>query len=129
MYYDRWSRPKGGGLMTGTLDRTIAPPALALDLSNDALRADPYPSYEWLRSHDPVHRTAQRSWLITRYADCAELLRDRRASSDMRNATADAFVEQSELVGEITIRPSLFYDLPDGALSRPFLFTDPPDHD
>jgi cytochrome P450 len=105
------------------------PSGLAIDLSDEGLRADPYPVWRWLRDNDPVHRTAQRSWLLTRYDDCASALRDRRLGNDMRKATADVFTEDSPLFGQVTYRPSLFYEVPEGALSRPFLLTDPPVHD
>jgi cytochrome P450 len=116
--------------MTIAAERTVPlPSALGLDLGAPALRADPYPTWDWLRVNDPVHRTAHRSFLLARYEDCSAALRDRRLSSDMRNTTADAFTEESALLGPVTFRPSLFYDVPDGALARPFIFTDPPAHD
>lgn len=44
--------------------------------------ADPYPSYDALRTHDPVHRLAVGSWLLTRHADVLALYREPGASSD-----------------------------------------------
>ena len=44
--------------------------------------ADPYPSYDALRSHDPVHRLSADSWLLTRHADVLALYREPSASSD-----------------------------------------------
>jgi cytochrome P450 len=42
-------------------------------------RADPYPWYHKLRDTAPVHRSeSARAWLLTRYADCAAVLRDPR---------------------------------------------------
>jgi cytochrome P450 len=39
-------------------------------------RADPYPAYDWLRAHDPVHRDPMTGmWLITSHADCTALLK------------------------------------------------------
>ncbi|HRH90218.1 MAG TPA: cytochrome P450 [Rubrivivax sp.] len=44
--------------------------------------ADPYPTYDALRTHDPVHRLAEGSWLLTRHADVLALYREPAASSD-----------------------------------------------
>ncbi|MEV4437330.1 cytochrome P450 [Streptomyces sp. NPDC049585] len=42
-----------------------------------AVLADPYPVYRTLRETDPVHWHEQiDSWILTRYADCATVLRD-----------------------------------------------------
>ena len=41
-----------------------------------ALAVDPYPTYERLRSTDPVHRTALGGFALTRHADVAAVLRD-----------------------------------------------------
>ena len=113
-----------------TSSETIRPPSgIGLHLRDPALRADPYPTWTWLRTNDPVHRTAHGSFLLTRYEDCSAALRDRRLSSDMRNATAEVCTEESDLLGAVTYRPSLFYEVPEGAPTRPFIFTDPPSHD
>jgi len=45
-------------------------------------RADPYPFYTWLRDNDPVRHAVDGSWIITRYADAAALLRDHRVSTN-----------------------------------------------
>ena len=39
---------------------------------------DPYPLYARLRAEDPIHRTPQGLWVLTRYADVAAVLRDPR---------------------------------------------------
>ena len=42
-------------------------------------RADPYPHYDVLRTHAPVHHSAiANGWLLTRYEDCHAVLRDPR---------------------------------------------------
>ncbi|MFO1273356.1 MAG: cytochrome P450 [Rubrivivax sp.] len=43
---------------------------------------DPYPGYDALRTHDPVHRLGAHSWLLTRHADVLALYRESSASSD-----------------------------------------------
>ena len=54
----------------------------AVDLHAPAFLADPAPTLHWLREHDPVHRSAQGYWLLTRYDDVAAALRDPRLSSE-----------------------------------------------
>ncbi len=41
--------------------------------------ANPYPSYDRLRSEDPVHwNDGLQAWSLTRYTDVLEALRDRQ---------------------------------------------------
>jgi cytochrome P450 len=50
------------------------------------LRADPHPYFRRLREKDPFHRSRPADgWILTRYADVAEVLGDRTFSSDERN--------------------------------------------
>lgn len=37
---------------------------------------DPYPMYEELREKDPIHRTRTGEWVITRYEDAKQILKD-----------------------------------------------------
>jgi cytochrome P450 len=81
-------------------------------------RADPYPHYTRLRTHDPVHFVEHPGmWVLTRYADVAAVLRDERFSS--RRALFERILAT----------------LPDGQVppilsraTRTMLFSDPPDH-
>ena len=57
----------------------IMPPLDPLAPEN---RADPYPFYRWLRENDPVRHAVDGSWIITRYADGAAILRDPRVSTN-----------------------------------------------
>ncbi len=55
---------------------------------SEEFRNNPYPVYEFLRVHDPVHRTRgwKSDWLLTRYEDVRTVLRDSRfAVDDMAN--------------------------------------------
>src|SRR5688500_10880400 len=58
-------------------------------LAGPAFIEDPYPIYQQLRRHAPVHRSERwGTWLLTRYDDCAAVLRDpQRFSSAGRVAT------------------------------------------
>jgi cytochrome P450 len=60
--------------------------------------ADPYPTYAALRALDPVHRGADGSYFLTRYADLDQVYRDRsHFSSDKRAAFAPKFGIDSPL--------------------------------
>lgn len=54
-----------------------APAILAYDPSDPAFHADPYPLYARLREEAPLHRSRgdAPAWVVTRYADCLEVLR------------------------------------------------------
>jgi len=87
-------------------------------LSPEAL-ANPYPLYRRLRETDPIHWNDKlNAWILTRYADVAPLLRDRRFSSRRKVAN------RADLPPEVqdAIKPL------DRSLSLSMLFTDPPDH-
>jgi len=52
-----------------------------IDLTGTQFYADPYPIYQWLREHDPVHwHEGVQAWFVTRHADVALVLRDPRFS-------------------------------------------------
>ncbi|MGD9892670.1 MAG: cytochrome P450 [Dehalococcoidia bacterium] len=82
-------------------------------------RVNPYPVYRRLREERPVQQTFPGNWVLSRYADCAALLRDPRASSDARNSA-----EYQALIRDQDGSGAQGFDL-DG---RSFLFLDPPDH-
>ena len=52
---------------------------------------DPYPWYDALRQHHPVHAMAPGQWLLTRHADVAVVYRAPQASSDKRREFAPKF--------------------------------------
>jgi cytochrome P450 len=77
-----------------------------------SFRIDPYAAYERLRSVDPIHRSPMGALVLSRYVDCVAVLKDRRWSSDFRNADRLGFDPDLDVLGD----------------ARPFLFLDPPDH-
>jgi cytochrome P450 len=81
-----------------------------------ALRSNPYPVYNRFREEDPVHQSPLGIIVLSRWADCAGILRHPRVSSD--NRKAEGWAEEARAQG---------ID-PDAEVSRPFLFMDPPDH-
>lgn len=63
----------------GAVDTSADP----FDPGDPAYLADPYPVLARLREHDPVHWSeALGAWIVSRYADVREALRDPRLSSD-----------------------------------------------
>lgn len=68
---------------------------------DEAFYANPYPVYARLREDAPIHRVCLPEgppvWLVTRYDDVAELLKDRRLVRNRRHAGADY---QNEILPE-----------------------------
>src|SRR5215475_13590529 len=77
-------------------------------------RLNPYPTYHRLRTEDPVHQSMLPStWVLSRYADVAMVLRDSRFG----RANAETFWR--ERVGDGPAH---------SILTKWMLFRDPPDH-
>ena len=97
---------------------TVAEP-LAFNPFDPGFRTDPYSIYRRLLAEEPVHHTPFGLVVLSRYNDCAAVLRDPRSSSDPRTSIYfEAFMagrSEEEVLGEF-------------AQFRPFLFMDPPDH-
>ena len=91
-----------------------APPVF--DPLDPAFIADPYPFYHRLRETAPVFKTPQGFWLLSRYADVALTVRDRRFGKDF--------------VGNIERRygTSRMNEPAVASLGRTMLVLDPPDH-
>jgi cytochrome P450 len=66
------------------------PPISAPDLASPRFKADPYPFYARLRAAAPVYPTTllgkQPTWLVTRYDDVLNVLKDERFAKDRANA-------------------------------------------
>src|SRR3954453_2939626 len=97
---------------------TVTEP-LAFNPFDPGFRVNPYPTYRRLLAEDPVHRTPFGMLALSRYRDCAAILRDHRSSSDASNSNMYKQFMQGRNPEEVF-----------GALAgmRPFLFMDPPDH-
>ncbi|MFJ9952662.1 cytochrome P450 [Kitasatospora sp. NPDC091207] len=110
---------------TDTLDgaRDAAGPArpddLAAALATPEARRDPYPLYARMRREDPVHRSAQGIWYLTRYTDVEAALGDLRLSND-RDRMTRAY---TALGGDLKALSRLT-----DRLGRVMTNTDPPDH-
>ncbi|MGX1547465.1 cytochrome P450 [Streptomyces adustus] len=92
---------------------------LAAALLTPEARRDPYPFYARMRREEPVHRSAQGIWYLTRYADVEAGLSDLRLSND-RDRMTRAY---TALGGDL----KAFSRLTD-RLGRVMSNTDPPDH-
>src|ERR1700681_4087285 len=44
-------------------------------LATPEARADPYPHYARIREHAPLFRSTMGNWIVTRFADCQQVLR------------------------------------------------------
>ncbi len=81
--------------------------------------ANPYPIYSDMRTQDPVHwNEPVGTWVLTRYSDVIETLRDRRMSVDRISAYSDRIPEpMQEKIAPIL---HIFSDM--------MLLSDPPKH-
>jgi cytochrome P450 len=89
-------------------------------LRDPEVRADPYPTYDKLRSLGALVDAPYDTLLATRHAEVFTVLRDARFSSNARHqANHEQFVQMAEAVG--------LGDL-EKLFERVMLFADPPDH-
>jgi cytochrome P450 PksS len=94
---------------------------LGSELFSSSGRQDPHSIYRRLRGEGRVHRVMDPFrrvpfWIVTRYADCVEVLKDQRLAKDM-----------DKLPAEVKER---YFLLGDGGtvLQRSMINADPPDH-
>jgi pimeloyl-[acyl-carrier protein] synthase len=93
--------------------RKKAAPTLTLySLLDPEVLADPYPLYRRLREEDPVHWDPfLHSWVVTRYADVVQVLRDyaaaRTPSPEQRTAMG---LEALNPIAAVMIKQMLFLD-------------------
>jgi cytochrome P450 len=96
---------------------SIAP----VNVTDATFKANPFPFYAQLRAEAPVFPvmlpSKQRAWLITRYDDVLNVLKDERFAKDRRNAMTPEQLKKSPWV------PSMFKPL-----ERNMLDLDSPDH-
>ena len=92
-----------------------------VDVTDATFKANPFPFYAQLRAEAPVYPvklpTKQRGWLITRYDDVLNVLKDERFAKDPRNALTPAQLKKLPWV------PPMFK-----ALEHNMLDLDSPDH-
>lgn len=90
----------------------------SVGFSIPAFRSDPYPTYHLLRSTQPIFEAPQydRTWVLSRFADCEAVLRDQRwsAATSLRRISPDGSgspPRRTQVGG-----------------TQPLGFTDPPEH-
>lgn len=93
---------------------TTSKPLSLFHLLDPEVLADPYPLYARLRAESPVHWDPYlHTWVVTRYADVAEVLTHFRAD---RTPTPDKLVElgmqQLTPLAQVMVRQMLFLDPP-----------------
>lgn len=74
-------------------------------------RGDPYPTYAFIRRHEPVHHAPDGTWVLTRYDHAAAVLRDPRFSTNPARLQGGASLSPVRQAG-----------------SSLMMFIDPPDH-
>ena len=73
----------------------------AVDVTSATFKANPFPFYAQLRAEAPAFPVTvmkQRAWLITRYDDVLNVLKDERFAKDRRNAMTDEQLKKSPWV-------------------------------
>jgi cytochrome P450 PksS len=104
-----------------TITTTIPANAITpIDVTTPTFKANPFPYYAQLRAEAPVFPVTlmqQRAWLITRYDDVLNVLKDERFAKDRRNAMTAEQLKKSPWV------PPMFKPL-----ERNMLDLDSPDH-
>jgi len=97
------------------------------ELFDEGFKDDPWTRYAELRARSPVHLDPRGFYVLTRHADCLEVLRSKAASADAGRVAPDAVPE-----GLIYHQPERNPVADDMARAiednRPFIFRDPPEH-
>jgi cytochrome P450 len=87
-------------------------------------RADPYPHYDRIREHAPVFRAGMGSWIVTRFADCQQVLRSPNfGKASDREQLARTRLERSRVPVEEIDDFFEFFDQ-----RQSMLTLNPPDH-
>jgi cytochrome P450 len=113
-------RPQQAQADHGRMAETQDQVAVLDALRDPATKADPYPFYRSLLERGPIIETTYGDHLLTRHAECFNVLRDARFSSNDEHKPA--FGQISELIRQLGYEDLL------GLLTRIMLFADPPDH-
>ncbi|MGH9181008.1 MAG: cytochrome P450 [Acidimicrobiales bacterium] len=76
-------------------------------------RADPYPIYAFIRTHEPVHHAPDGTWVLTRYDHASQVLRDPRFSTNPKWLADDTRRANDSLVRQAGTSLMMFLDPPD----------------
>ena len=95
---------------------------VAPDLTSPRFKANPYPFYARLRAEAPVYRTrlAGRgtAWLVTRYGDVVDLLRDERFAKDWREGSVQCCAPEARWVTQQGVGGPMGSGLPPTARAK-----------
>jgi pimeloyl-[acyl-carrier protein] synthase len=80
---------------------------------------NPYPTYEYLRREDPIHRSFLNAWVITRYADVEAILKDARFQVD---DLPQRLIQKSHYLKQGNLDPLA------QTIHKWLFFLEPPDH-
>lgn len=100
-----------------------APDAAVFNPFDPAFRADPYPFYDRLREHDPVHVSPFGFTVLTRYDDVARALRGAEFARDI-----EAHVPPPTDPVRLRRRENFQRRVAEGRAAKSILNLDPPDH-
>ena len=93
-----------------------------VDLLSPEFRANPYPDYGWMREQSPIYQVTlgggRKAWMITRYEDADEVLRDPRFSKNPRSVVSPEKLFENQVPNAEVHRQ----------ISSHMLSSDPPDH-
>jgi cytochrome P450 len=88
-------------------------------VTSPEFRDDPYPFFDLLRAHEPVHRTEFGVYLLSRHPDAATVVRDPKLSNDERHSELFRALREAN-----PVPPEQTLDMDQVVM----LFLDPPDH-
>ncbi|MEO1428195.1 MAG: cytochrome P450 [Cyanobacteria bacterium J06632_19] len=75
---------------------------LAFNPRSPSFRANPYPTYDYLRTHHPIYyRPEKKDWVLTRYADIVKVLKDPCFGHSTKFNTAIEFFSSKQSVDQL----------------------------
>lgn len=107
---------------------------MKVELFDPAFLSDPYPTYQWLREHSPIHHVGGNYWMVTRQADVLRVLRDPAVFSSELGYGGMMAGDASRIPGADPRRARAMNDSGLGVMMSGFaglrvlIATDPPDH-
>jgi cytochrome P450 len=105
------------------MSMSSTPTAPLFNPFDPAFRADPYPFYDELREHDPVHVSPMGFTVLTRYEDVARALRGTEFARDI-----EAHTPPPDDPVRLRRRDDFRRRVDEGRASKSILNLDPPDH-
>lgn len=110
----------GKVIRPGKTKKTAAAEVFKFNPFLPEFHANPYPTYHYLRSSDPIHRSFLGAWVLTRYVDVKAVLRDPCFSVDKLSThlkDKSYYLKQQRDLNTLT-----------QVTSKWLIFLEPPDH-